>query len=142
MGIAFTDNLLTAGAGLFIVCLAGYGAARWLLPGALRPWFWVSVPLVGACVTAVSFGWLNLILPMQLATPAFLVIALLAAAAGDLPGSPLIGRQAKREQAIAGLMAVVALVVALAPLWGRPDLVSIGPNWDIEIYIPMAEYLK
>ncbi len=137
---ALNDSLLAALNGLALVTLLGYGPARWLLPQAFRPWFWLAVPVVGLSVAAVALGWLSIFFPIRTAVPALLVLAV--ASTLGIRRAPGIGPQAWREQAAVGLFSLAGLSVALAPLWGRPDLLSIGPNWDIEIYLPMAEYLK
>ena len=43
--------------------------------------------------------------------------------------------------AVAGI-SIIAFAVALAPAALKPELLAAGPNWDVEIYLPMAEYLK
>ncbi len=127
---------------LLLTVVAGYGPACLLLPASVRPWFWLAVPVVGLAVLSIAFGWLNLLLPMRWAAPVALAV-LFALGGYCLIRRPAArGAQSRAEQlAVAGLMAV-ALVLCLGPALSNPALLSIGRNWDVEIYLPLAEYLK
>ena len=129
-------------AALVVFTLLGYAPAVLLLPARLRPWFWVAVPVTGLAVAAVGLGWLVLVLPGGLAGELALVLALLAAAAVTAAGHRPPREQALRQQAAVGALVLLTVGVALAPLVERPELISIGPNWDVEIYLPMAAYLQ
>ena len=127
---------------LIYFSVLGYPVAVIALPERLRPWFWVCLPVLGLVVAAVGLGWLVLVLPGGVAGLVLLALAAVATVAASLRGARPPASQHWREQALAGVCGVVGVLVALAPLVGRPDLIAIGPNWDIEIYLPMAAYLR
>ncbi len=136
------DQLPAAVVVVLLCCFAGFGPTRWLLPRQFRSWFWIATPLTGLAVAGIALGWISAFLPLRYGVWVLAALCALGTAAGLLPQAPRLGPQQWREQAIVALLALVALGAALAPLWGRPDLLSIGPNWDVEIYLPLAEYLK
>ena len=135
-------SVLVALATLAYLGLLGYGVALLVLPVAWRPWFWVAAPLVGLVVAALGLGWLVLVLPGGAAGLVLLGAALVLAVGLTARGLRPPGEQHRLEQMAVATVALLALALAVAPLVGRPDLVSIGPNWDIEIYLPMAAYLQ
>ena len=135
-------SLLVALAAIAYLGLLGYGLALLLLPVAWRPWFWVAVPLAGLVVAALGLGWLVLVLPGGVAGLVLLGAAAALAAGLTARGLRPPAEQHRVEQVALVAVALLALAVAVAPLAGRPDLLSIGPNWDIEIYLPMAAYLQ
>lgn len=120
----------------------GYAAALALTPAGLGRWFWVAVPLLGLVVAALGLGWLVLALPGGVAGGVLLAAAVVAALLATRRGWRPPAGQAWREQAAVAVLAALAAGTALAPLVARPELVAIGPNWDIEIYLPMAAYLR
>lgn len=126
---------------MLLACLAGYAPARLWLPPAIAPWFWLLVPPLGLATTAVALGWLNIWFPLS--TGAWLLVG--AALAADayvlVRRGPSLPEQAWREVTVVLGLALVGLVVAIGPLWGKPELLSLGPNWDIEIHLPLAAYL-
>ncbi|MEK7216370.1 MAG: hypothetical protein AAB289_12315, partial [Chloroflexota bacterium] len=139
---AIVDQLIGGAVALALLLAAGYGPSLLLTPPGLRRWFWLVTPLTGLAVTVVALGWLEIALPARLAAPLLVVAALALGAALHLRGVRPPAGQHRWEQ-----VAVVVLVaggsgLALLPMWNRPELLSIGPNWDIEIYLPLAEYLK
>ena len=129
---------------LVLCAFVGFAPARLLLPTPLSTWFWLCVPVIGYAVTAVLLGWISIFLPMQAGVWA------LVGAGAVMNGAVLVRQrgnamppgQAWGEQSGVGILAVFSCLLALAPLWDRPDLLAIGPNWDIEIYLPMAAYLR
>lgn len=141
MSPTLTAAVSTAAALVFLTLL-GYAPAVLLLPARLRPWFWVAAPVTGLAVAAVGLGWLVLLLPGGLAGELAVALALLAAAAVTAAGHRPPAGQALGQQAAVGALVLLAAAIALAPLVERPDLISIGPNWDVEIYLPMAAYLQ
>ncbi|HLE81874.1 MAG TPA: hypothetical protein VJA25_11330, partial [Dehalococcoidia bacterium] len=136
------EQLFGAFATLGLVLLAGYAPARLLLPSDLQRWFWLAVPLLGYATSAISLGWISIFLPLSLGVWLFLGATIVVSALVLLRDGLPSGRQAWLEQAVVGTLAAIALSIGLLPLWDRPELLAIGPNWDIEIYLPLAEYLK
>lgn len=140
-----TPTLIAAGvalATLAYLTALGLPVALLALPARLRPWFWLCLPLLGLVVAAVGLGWLVLVLPGGIAGGLLLLLTLGVAAIALVRGARPAGNQEYRAQILAGLCTLVGVGLALWPLVGRPDLVAIGPNWDIEIYLPMAAYLQ
>ena len=135
------EQVLGAGALLLLASLAGYAPARLWLPESLRRWFWLTVPPLGLATLAVTLGWLNSWLPLTEAVWLVLGASLLA----DVLVLRRLGlapaeRSRTESYAVVALTAL-AFCVALLPLWDHPDLLSIGPNWDIEIHLPLSAYL-
>lgn len=127
-----------------LCAFVGFAPACLLLPTPLSAWFWLCVPIIGYAITAVLLGWVSIFLPMHAG------VWTLVAAGTVMNGALLLRRrgnavppgQAYGEQIGVGILAALGCLLALAPLWNRPDLLAIGPNWDIEIYLPMAAYLR
>jgi len=136
------EQLFGAFATLGLALLAGYAPARLLLPTDLQRWFWLAVPLLGYATSAIALGWISIFLPLSLGLWLFLGATIVVSALVLLRDGLPSGRQAWLEQTVVGTLAVIALGIGLLPLWDRPELLAIGPNWDIEIYLPLAEYLK
>ncbi|MBI2887829.1 MAG: hypothetical protein HYY02_11550 [Chloroflexi bacterium] len=127
---------------LGLLFFAGYPVATLLLPNEARRWFWLATPLAGLATASVALGWLGIFFPMAAAAWALLALGAAATVALALRRRWSPAGQAWREQATVAGLACLSLALGLLPLWGQPDLLALGPNWDIEIYLPLAEYLK
>ena len=136
------EQLTGAAAAFALVFLAGYASARLLLPVAMHHWFWVAVPLTGLATAAVALAWLSILLPLSVGAWLFLAVVVAADAYLLLRRKLPPRDQAWREQGTVAALMALSFCLGLAPLWNRPELLAIGPNWDIEIYLPLAEYLK
>ncbi len=129
---------------LALCVFVGFSPACLLLPTPFSRWFWLCAPIIGYAITAVLLGWASIFLPMQ--AGAWTLVAAGAVMNGVIllrqRGNPVPPGQAWGEQIGVGILAAFSCLLALAPLWNRPDLLAIGPNWDIEIYLPLAAYLR
>ena len=127
-----------------LCAFVGFAPACLLLPTPLSAWFWLCAPIIGYAITAILLGWVSIFLPMQ--SGVWTLVAGGAVMNGTIllrqRGNPVPPGQAWGEQIGVGVLAAFSCLLALAPLWDRPDLLAIGPNWDIEIYLPMAAYLR
>lgn len=139
---AIIDQLFGGAAALALLFSAGYGPSLLLTPPALRRWFWLVTPLTGLAVAVVALDWLGMALPARQAAPVLLAISLALAALLHLRGVRPPSGQHRWEQLTVAAFLTAGVGLALIPMWDRPDLLSIGPNWDVEIYLPLAEYLK
>src|SRR5687768_912649 len=99
-------------------------------------WFWLAVPPVGLAVSAVVLGWLGIWLPLSVSVWLLLAAALLVDAFVLYRRGFLVANQERTATVLVAGLAVIGFAVALAPLLARPDLLSIGPNWDVEIHLP------
>jgi hypothetical protein len=133
--------------GLFTVC--GVGLTRLTLPRRLLPYELLLAPLVGLALLAVSgFYAANAGLTMRQLLPLVLLLALLLLAValhrewrlGERrwwPGVPPL-----RELLPLVLLLAATWLLNIAPLLTYGTLIPIGDNWDVEFYLPLADYLK
>jgi hypothetical protein len=122
----------------------GLGLARLLLPARLRAHELTLAPFFGLALLALlGFYGAHLGLTMRQILPIALgLAALLAIFAFRRTATWRINHLPARE--LAALLAVFACawLVNLAPVLNYGALVPPGTNWDIEFYLPLAEYLK
>ena len=132
----------------FMVALAllsyiGYGPARLLLRGPLARFRLIFLPLMGVCTVIVLSSFLNSTLfPMGAATWIILGLAtgmnallLLRTRTLGLP------RPTPRAAAI-GVLMLVSYGLGILPLLHANTTAFLGVQWDLEIYLPLTEYLK
>lgn len=130
---------------LLLFGFCGLGLARTLLPVQLRQHELTLAPIFGLALLALfGFYGANIGLTMRQILPVALIVAVLLLAASTLP------RRSRRPLGILPLaellpLLAISLVTWLVHIW--PDLnygmlVPIGHNWDVEFYLPMADYLK
>ena len=133
--------------GLFTVC--GIGLTRLTLPRHLLPYELLLAPLYGLALLAISgFYAANAGLTMRQLLPLVLLLALLLLAvalrqewrSGERrwwPGVPPL-----REFLPLLLLLAATWLLNIAPLLTYGTLIPIGDNWDVEFYLPLADYLK
>ena len=133
-----TTFLLT---GVTLLTFLGFGPARLLLPPRHERLTLVASPLLGFCVAAIGASWLtSTVLPMTAATPVILLAGLLLnAAAVWRRGWP--GLRAQEGRGVA-LVTIAAYSAAGIPLVVAGTQAFLGNQWDLELYLPIAEYLK
>lgn len=129
--------------GLLLLSLLGYWGSL-LLPPQWRPWRFVLAPVLGLSLFSVLAYWLSIIFPMNVA-----IWPLAALSTGGAlwalirERSRAAGLRAELgELSLASVVFFLGLLIAVLPAALRPELLSIGPNWDIEIYLPLADYLR
>ncbi|MCX6020693.1 MAG: hypothetical protein NTZ05_02985 [Chloroflexi bacterium] len=128
-------------AALSLLAWTGYGPAALLLPARMRPYGVLLLAPLGFCWLSLLSSLLNsTFLPMSLATPLLIV----AAGAVNLwvwrrhrPGFPISG-----DIAIVGVVSLVPFVIAALPLVHAGSTAFVGNQWDLEVYLPITEYLK
>jgi hypothetical protein len=128
---------------LLMVC--GFGPARLLLPARLRRYELLLAPLFGLSLLAVlgfyganaglTLRWL---LPIALGIAAALLLAALRRS--DVSRLPFL--LPARELLPLLLIMAGSWLLHIAPLLNYGALIPIGHNWDVEFYLPLAEYLK
>lgn len=130
--------------GLLLVC--GLGAARLLLSPRLRAHELTLAPLFGLALLALmGFYGTNAGLTLRQLLPIVLAlgVALLALAAWcHIDGRLAPGSLPLRELIPLLALAAGAWLFAIAPTLRYGALTPIGHNWDVEFYLPLAEYLK
>lgn len=129
-------------AGTAMLSYLGYAPARLLVRDALRPARLFLLPPLGFCVLAVGASFLNYVLPMP---GVLLVLALLATAANAWlvrrDHGAALDRPSRHELAVL-MLAVLAFAAAGIPQVHANTLAFLGVQWDLEIYLPLGEYLK
>ncbi len=133
--------LLFWAAGVAALTYAGFWAARLLLPPTHRRYTLLVSPMLGFCVLAVVASWLNSsILGMGLATPLILLVLL------PLNGLALKGlrRREFRSQDVWAPLAMAALsyIIGSLPQVLSGEEVFVAAEKDLNIFLPLAEYLK
>ncbi len=127
---------------LILCCWVGYTPARLLLCGKLAEFRSVLLPTLGLATIIILSSWLNsTLLPMRAATPVILAMAAVANIALVLKTRRLEVKVQRRDAALAGLMAM-AYGLGIAPLVHAGTKAFVGMQWDLEIYLPLTEYLK
>jgi len=129
-------------AALAVCCWVGYAPTRALLQGPLAAYRVALSPVLGLATIIILSSWLNsTFLPMVVATPVILGLATAAnvtlvlrtRTAGIVPG--------RGDAAVFGLL-VVSYALGVAPLVHAGSTAFVGQQWDLEIYLPLTEYLK
>ncbi len=130
--------------GLALLVYGGWGLAHWLTPPSLRSVRPLLVPFFGYALLIIPAYYL-----LWLGVPLDRGRWLIAGLATLLNAAALWRRRGAARAALAwdelGLAAGVALVaglVAVAPLLAHGQLAPIGDSWDVEFYLPLAEYLR
>lgn len=129
-------------ASLGLLSYVGYGLARLLLQGSLQRWRVLLMPLVGLCVIVVGSSFLNYLLPMRYIT--WLLIAgstVLNLALIARTRSLGLSRPPRDEGVVVALTALTYLLGVL-PLIHAGTTAFLGVQWDLELYLPLTEYLK
>lgn len=138
--------LLIGAAQLALLTVTGVGAARLLLPDRLRAHELTLAPLYGLALLSLAgyYGTqagltLRQVLPLALGLGA----ALLAASFFlRLPRRRAPVRLPAAELLPLLLLMLGVWLLSLAPNLGYGLLTPIGHNWDVEFYLPLADYLK
>ncbi|MBI4498241.1 MAG: hypothetical protein HY689_10115 [Chloroflexi bacterium] len=148
--------LVVAAITLALLMVCGLAPLR-LLPPALAPVALGLLPATGLAAFSVGAYWVSLALPMEVGAWALVAVGVGAGALawwtsppGPLPSEgrrgdalPSLPGTGVRWEGLAVMgLAALALVLALVPIVGRPELLAMGPNWDVEIYLPLAEALQ
>ncbi|MSQ14403.1 MAG: hypothetical protein EXR50_00860 [Dehalococcoidia bacterium] len=133
---------LSAFVGLVVLFLIGYAASPFLLPKPWRVWRILLAPALGLVVFSVISYWASMFVPMGLAIWPVLGAAVIGSSWAFLYYRRLGPAVQRVETALVAGMAALAFVVAVMPSLIKTDLLATGPNWDFEIYLPMAEYLE
>ncbi|MBI4497994.1 MAG: hypothetical protein HY689_08865 [Chloroflexi bacterium] len=134
----------------FLVTLAllvytGYGPTALLVPAPLRRYGWLLAPGVGYCWFAIAASFLNsTLLPMTWATALILALATAANlwAWRRLPAGGRGFPFALREQGVVAALALVPYLLGVLPLLHAGSTAFVGVQWDLEVYLPITEYLK
>lgn len=142
METAFKLALFFAVAALYLGIL-GYLPARVLVRGDAARLRWLFLAPLGFCTLVVLSSFLNTgFLPMsQLTWLLLLAGAIGAGLSRRFTGSTGLPRPGRVEGAVAAV-AVLAFAVGVAPLVQAGATTFIGVQWDLEIYLPLTEYLK
>lgn len=126
---------------LALCFLAGYGAARWLLPEPWRRHEVVLLPWLGWALLALALYALNTALPVRGAL--WVLLALVAVLALVRLRDPVQRRIALRREHTGALSGgLVALALALAPHLRQGSLALLVPNLDEEYYATLSEFLR
>ena len=127
---------------LGLLSYLGYGPARLLLPEQHRRWRLLLVPLLGLCATVVLSSFLNYLLPMTQVTWLILAAATVLNAALIWRSRSLgLDRPTRTDGVVLALMAV-AYLLGVLPLIHDGTTAFLGLQWDLELYLPLTEYLK
>lgn len=126
------------------LCYLGYGFSRLLLPPEWQRHRFFVAPLLGYCVLTISASFLtSTVASMSLATPLILWTATgLNLASLFLRKNQAQGNQGVREVAFIYLLAFAAFLLGTLPLIRAGSVIFVGLQWDLELYLPIAEYLK
>lgn len=144
------DALWTVAAGLAfgatacaLLLFCGFGVSRLLLPARFETLEWLCMPIVGmAWLSVLAYQLLfsfQLNLPIALGIILVLSLALNVWAIKTVP-RPLRGHWS--ETRWVWLLAAATFGLCLLPLLRYGYLTVIGENWDVEFYLPIADYLK
>lgn len=131
--------------GLALLCIAGYGIGRWLTPAGLKPYELLLMPLWGyGLLVLIAYYGLNSYLSLTGALIVTLIVAiglgawrmLRPAEDGRFPRVP------PGELLIVVSLGLIAAGLGVVPLLRAGYLLPIGHGWDIEFYLPLADYLQ
>ncbi|NJN67702.1 MAG: hypothetical protein HC884_13820, partial [Chloroflexaceae bacterium] len=133
---------------LLLLSVAGLGAARLLLPPRLHAHELTLAPLFGLALLALAglYGshaglTMRQILPLVLVLAGVLLVGALVREWSNRrrwwPGALPVRELAPLLMTMAGTW-----LLALAPVLTYGTLMPIGHNWDVEFYLPLADYLK
>lgn len=129
-----------------LLTFCGLGLAQMLLPARLRAYELALAPLFGLSILAVTgFYGANAGLTMRQILPMTLAIAVVLLL---LP--PVIRRSERRLPGRLPVREALPLLLVMGgtwllhilPLLNYGALMPIGHNWDVEFYLPLAEYLQ
>ena len=126
-----------------LLAYCGFWAARLLLPKPLCAAVVVSAPLAGYGVLVIGASALNsTVATMPQTTVAVLTAAtllnLLAVARTGRPRLPGL----RAPATLAALLGAGAFALGSIPLVLAGSTAFVGQQWDLELYLPIAEYLK
>ena len=126
---------------LYLGCL-GFAPARLLLHGPLAEYRILALPLLGLCAFVTAASYLSLLLPTAQVTWLLLVLAM-AVNAGIVLRTQRIGlpRPARGDLSVLAL-SLLAYILGVLPLVHAGSTAFLGVQWDLEIYLPLTEYLK
>lgn len=139
------DASIISLAQVLLLSFCGLGPAQLLLPARLRPHTLTLAPLVGLALLALlGFYATNAGLTLRQILPLALLLALGSLVLAWLRprGSRWPGRLPARELVPLLLLMLIAWLINLAPVLNYGALTPIGDNWDVEFYLPLADYLK
>lgn len=126
---------------LVTLTYGGFWAARLLLPPAHRGYLLLAAPLFGFCTLAIGASWLNsTVLGMRAATPG-LLLAMAPLNLLALRATPWAVLRRQEGRAVWPLLALV-FAVGSAPMVLAQSTAFVGLQWDLELYLPLTEYLK
>ncbi|MBI2886616.1 MAG: hypothetical protein HYY02_05360 [Chloroflexi bacterium] len=121
----------------------GYAPARLLLREESKAHRWLFLPLLGLSAIAVLSSYLNtLLLPMAAATWVILGLAGVANTLLVLRTRRLGLPRPSRVELFLGLLMAAVYALGVAPLVHADIVAFLGVQWDLEIYLPLTEYLK
>ena len=142
METAFKLALFFTVAAMYLGIL-GYLPARLLVRGDAARFRWLFLAPLGFCTLAVLSSLLNtMVLPMGWLAWVLLAAGGLGAVFSyAITGSPGLPRPGRVEGAVAAL-AILSFAVGVAPLVNAGSTTFLGVQWDLEIYLPLTEYLK
>ena len=128
---------------LVALSYVGYAPARLLLRGSFCRLRLLFLPLLGLCSVMVLASFLNSTLfPMTVATWIVLAAASLVNVAMVIKTRSLgLPRPGRAEAGIAALM-LLSYVIGVLPLVHANTTAFLGLQWDLELYLPLTEYLK
>ena len=129
---------------LVALSYVGYVPARLLLRGSFCRLRLLFLPLLGLCSVMVLASFLNSTLfPMSVATWIILAVASLANVAMVMKTRGALGlpRPGRTEAGVAALM-LLSYVIGVLPLVHANTTAFLGLQWDLELYLPLTEYLK
>ncbi len=140
------QSLVLAAGLLALVCVVGYGAVAWSLPGR-DGWELLAVPAVGWAIAAVAVQWLNSVVR---SAPALLIVVgagvVASGAALVVQRGQLRAAARARRYDLAWVLGIgTATYLALLTFVYAAGLFSLdsGINTDtLWLYAPVAEYLK
>ncbi len=129
-------------AGSALLTYLGYAPARLLVPAAAQSARLLLAPVLGVCVLAIGASFLTYLLPMPgvlavLATTATLANLVLLRHDRWRP----FPRPTRAETATLAI-AFAAYAIGSLPQLHAGTLAFLGVQWDLEIYLPLSDYLK
>ena len=131
---------------LLLLFLCGLGLARLLLPERLQAHAVTLAPVFGLALLALlGFYGTNAGLSLRQVLPLALMVAVATLAISMLlrkGGRRLPGILPGRELLPLGLLMLATWLLHIAPVLNYGGLIPIGHNWDVEFYLPLADYLK
>lgn len=120
----------------------GYGLVVLLADHRLRRYLYIVSPLIGFCFTAVLSSFLNsTFLNMQQATWVILGLSaslnIYAIYKGGLERPKL-----SLDTVVIAALSVLTYAICSLPLIKHGSTTFVGLQWDLELYLPITEYLK